>query len=152
MLHGGIQSHHLLNRADWPAISNLFGLLVLPALGWRLGFRLGNPGKAAKHRHQTVVGLGFFAALIYGASLATAFAFDAAELSSMLFLALPLLALLLPLQRAEFALGFTAGMSLVFGAVLPCLIALLVGLWSWVVSALLRLLWRKLSVSESTRA
>ena len=32
--HGGIQSHHLLARADLPAVSNLWGLATLPALGW----------------------------------------------------------------------------------------------------------------------
>ena len=35
-LHGGVASHHLLNRADLPAISNAWGALFLPALAWVL--------------------------------------------------------------------------------------------------------------------
>ena len=30
--HGGIASHHFLNRADMPAVSNGWGLLLLPAI------------------------------------------------------------------------------------------------------------------------
>ena len=34
--HGGVVSHHLLNRADLPAISNAWGAVFLPALAWFL--------------------------------------------------------------------------------------------------------------------
>ncbi|MEO8780207.1 MAG: hypothetical protein ABI389_16275, partial [Rhodanobacter sp.] len=33
----GVRSHHLLDRPDLPAISNWFGLIVMPVLGWLLG-------------------------------------------------------------------------------------------------------------------
>ena len=34
-LHGGIRVHHLMQRADLPALHNAWGLLVLPLLaGW----------------------------------------------------------------------------------------------------------------------
>ena len=32
--HGGVQSHHFLARPDLPAISNWWGLIILPSLGW----------------------------------------------------------------------------------------------------------------------
>ena len=34
--HGGIRSHHFLNSADMPAISNAWGALLLPLLAWFL--------------------------------------------------------------------------------------------------------------------
>ena len=34
--HGGVPSHHILNRADLPEISNWWGGLVLPILTWVL--------------------------------------------------------------------------------------------------------------------
>ena len=37
-LHGGIATHHLLQSADLPGLSNAWGLLVLPALAaWAAG-------------------------------------------------------------------------------------------------------------------
>ena len=41
-LHGGVRSHHLLDRPDVPAVSNLLGLAVPPMLGWLLGVRRRN--------------------------------------------------------------------------------------------------------------
>ncbi len=38
----GVQSHHLLNRAELPAISNWLGLIVLPIIGCLLGIRVRN--------------------------------------------------------------------------------------------------------------
>src|SRR4051794_32416372 len=34
--HGGVHSHHILNRPDLPAISNGWGALLLPLLSWFL--------------------------------------------------------------------------------------------------------------------
>ena len=44
-LDGGVQSHHLLNRPDLPAISNGFGLLTLPAIGLAVGLRARRLGR-----------------------------------------------------------------------------------------------------------
>lgn len=37
-ISGGVNSHHLLNSADLPAISNWFELITLPLLAAMLGF------------------------------------------------------------------------------------------------------------------
>jgi hypothetical protein len=114
---GGVQSHHLLNRADLPAISNWYGLIVLPVLGWLYGARLHNLWPNSSR----VMWLGLFGALIYGSAFALSFELDLSEFTSMLFIGLFVLAFILPLYRIEYILGFVASMALTFGAVLPLL-------------------------------
>ena len=120
---GGVQSHHLLDRSNLPAISNWFGLVILPVLGWLLGVRIRNH-LAFSTRPSLSVGIwvGFFGALLYGAALAASFELDESSVLSGLFLALFLLAAVLPIYRAECAVGFVVGMTFTFGAVLPSLV------------------------------
>jgi hypothetical protein len=33
-VNGGVLSHHLLNRSDFPSISNWWGIIILPLLAW----------------------------------------------------------------------------------------------------------------------
>lgn len=35
-IHGGVQSHHILDQEELPAISNWWGGLLLPVLSWIL--------------------------------------------------------------------------------------------------------------------
>ena len=117
---GGVRSHHLLNRADLPEISNWFGLIILPVLGWAFGVRLRNrPGT------RWSVCLGLIASLVYGAALAASFELGATDITKTLFFGLLPLAIIAPIYRAECMLGFVAGMTFTFGAILPCLFALL---------------------------
>jgi len=123
-LNGGIQSHHLLDRPDLPAISNWFGLIVLPVLGWLLGIRLRNH-ETSPTRPGSPIGIwvGLVCSLLYGAALAASFAFGAPSIASGLFLGLFLLAIALPIYRVEYIFGFVVGMTFTFGAVLPALVA-----------------------------
>ncbi len=138
--NGGVQSHHLLNRADLPAISNWLGLFILPVLGFALGIRLRNllatsaTGKVPAAFWALQIG-----ALLYGATLAIAFEFDARNISSSLFLGLFLLAAALPIYRIEWLLGLVVGMTFTFGAVLPTLVATVFATLSFVVRWLFRL-------------
>lgn len=140
-MSGGVQTHHLLDRPDLPAISNWFGALILPVLGWLLGARirrhLAAPTPPGSIRR---IGIGFGCALLYGAALATSFEFDASAVSSGLFFGLFVLAAVLPVHRVESVLGFVVAMTFTFGAVLPTLIASVVA----AVSFLLRLVFRAL--------
>lgn len=123
-MNGGVQSHHLLNRADLPAISNWLGLVVLPLLGWALGVRLRNHAAPARYtRSLRGLWLGFVGALLYGAALATSFEFGLSTATTVLFVGLFLVAIALPVYRAEYMLGFVVGMACTFGAVLPALVA-----------------------------
>lgn len=131
---GGIVSHHLLARADLPAVSNAWGLLVLPALAaWAAG------GWPARRRPWW---LGLALPLLLGAGLSLAFAMKLGALTEAVFLLTLLLALLLPAHRAETLLGFVLGMSWTFGAVLPLLVGGLIALLSWALRGALRGAWR----------
>jgi len=130
--NGGIVSHHLLNRADLPAISNAWGLLVLPALTWflsglalkRVSGRSGENGTGSGLLPGVVAG--FAVALLLGLLLSVCFTHGYETAVSSLFLGMFMLALLLRVYRAECLLGFVLGMTFTFGAVLPTLIGSIV--------------------------
>ena len=126
--NGGVISHHFLNRADLPAISNAWGLLLLPALTWFLsGLALtrasvSSVGKEAVPKAAARVVAGFAGALLLGALLSVCFTRGYETAASSLFLGMFVLALLLRVYRAECVLGFVLGMTFTFGAVLPTII------------------------------
>lgn len=139
-LHGGIVSHHLLQRADLPGLSNAWGLLILPALAaWAAG-RL--PRRPARIGHWMPVVLGFALPLLLGAALSLGFSLKLQGLTEVVFFTLLLLALLLPAHRPESLFGFVLGMSWTFGAVLPTLIGGLIAGLSWCVRSAARWAWR----------
>lgn len=116
-LHGGVLSHHLLNRADLPAISNAWGAVFLPALAW---FLAGSVLKrASTPRAVSGIAASFFGSLLVGVALSAAFANGLADASSYIFLGILLCGLLLPVYRGEYVLGFVLGMTFTFGAMLP---------------------------------
>ena len=132
--NGGVRSHHLLDRADLPTVSNWFGLATLPLLGWLADVRLRNQMTPAT-RTGFPIGfvLGLVCSLLYGAALAASFAIGASTITTGLFLGLFLLAAALPVYRIEFILGFVVGMSFTFGSVLPTLVAGVVAVVSFLV-------------------
>lgn len=126
--NGGVQSHHILNRSDIPAISNWWGVLLLPALTWFLTGRIqkrvalhSGAQEAALKLHVSIVA-GFVGALLFGILLSASFINGYETIASYLFLGMFLLALLLPVYRAECILGFVLGMTFVFGAVIPTVV------------------------------
>ena len=126
-LHGGIPSHHLLQRADMPAISNAWGGLLLPIITWfllgRVRTRILSRGASEARGHLLNVTLGFVFASLYGASLSILFVNEYSEASSVLFQGIFLLALFFRIYREECILGFIISMTITFGAVLPTLFA-----------------------------
>lgn len=125
--NGGVRSHHLLDRRDLPSISNWFGLVVLPLLGWLLDVRVRNLVTSVT-RFGSPIGIGICVggSLLYGAVLATSFQIGASGMTSGLFFGLFLLAAVLPIYHVEYIFGFVVGMTFTFGAVLPVLVALVV--------------------------
>ena len=103
-LHGGVVSHNLLNRRDLPAISNWWGLAFLPMLAWFMVGRVQSRdpfiGKAAVIR--------FLVALFYATCLATAFRWGYEATTSTLFFGMILLAVVIPLYKAEYIFGLCA--------------------------------------------
>lgn len=144
-LGGGVESHHLLNRPDLPAISNWYGLLVLPTLAWILGVRLrandSPSGRTMTTRTKNVVA-GLLIAALYGLVLAASFESGREAVTSGLFLGLLALAVVFPIYRAECILGFVAGMTFTIGAVLPTIFAGVLALVSSLLHPLSRVLFR----------
>lgn len=137
--HGGIATHHLLQRADLPGLSNAWGLLVLPALAaWAAG-RWPSP----PHPRGPVL-MGLALPLLLGAALSTAFQLQWQGVTEALFLVLLAAAVLAPGHRPECLLGFVLGMSWTFGALLPTAVGAAIAGLSWAVRGLVRWGWRLL--------
>jgi len=143
---GGVLSHHLLANPDLPAVSNWWGVLLIPLLTWWL---VGGIQKRVARRRQGAArgGIppwtGFVGALVYGGTLSTLFAFGS-PLVDYLFLGLLALGVVICLCRPEFILGFVLGMTFVVGAVLPTVFALLIAACSWLLHALFGAIRRRL--------
>ncbi|MFO3706871.1 hypothetical protein ACI6Q5_18295 [Xanthomonas codiaei] len=124
-LHGGVRSHHLLNRADLPTISNWWGLLVLPGLGALAGDLVSRRASGSPDAIRYAV-LGAVGAMAAGIVLSAAFVTGSESATSAVFLCIVAASLVVPAYRAEYLFGFVLGMTFVFGAVLPTLFGLLV--------------------------
>jgi len=127
--HGGVPSHHILQRSDLPSVSNWWGGLLLPILTW---FLIGRINRRDAGKYSNAVIAGFFGALLYGLALSTSFVYGFEQLSSYMGPGLLLLAFFLPIYRAEYFLGFVLGMSYTFGALLPTGFAAIVALIAFV--------------------
>jgi hypothetical protein len=142
--HGGVPSHHILAREDLPAISNWWGGFLLPLLTWFLLYRIQKRlmRNNAEGLKGSQIGLnifyGFTVALCFGIILSAFFTFGNTDIPGYMLIGLLVLALFLPVFRAECLLGFVMGMTFTFGAVLPTIIGSLLAL----IGALLFLLVR----------
>lgn len=135
--HGGVAAHHVLHRSDMPAISNWWGLVVLPVLGWLASWSVlrrtaEGPGALPKAL------AGALGAVLVGVALSASFRAGYEQVASYIFLGALLSGVVLPVYRAEYVLGFVLGMVFVFGAVLPTLAALVAVAISAIVHFLIR--------------
>lgn len=140
---GGIQSHHILNQADLPAISNLWGLL-LPLLAWFLLGELARRLQTSEDHHAGKKAA-LTAALLFVCTLTLALCFlsDLPQVSAIIFQGLLLGAIILPFYRAELFLGVVLGMTFAFGAILPTGVATILATISGLCQLLLWPLLRK---------
>lgn len=156
-LNGGVLSHHLLARPDLPAISNWWGLIVIPALAWFLVGRIQrrietqNAYQAGAPRIPVAIMAAFTAALAYGAALSFAFISNYAGISYV-FLGVFVVSLLVPVYRAEYILGFVLGMAVTFGAVLPVIIAAVIASFSKLVHVVFGIALRLIRSHPAPRA
>lgn len=139
--HGGVPAHHLLNNPELPAISNWWGLLVVPLLVWFLVGRIQRRGASlvqagSRERFRMLTQARFAVALLWGAALALAFSFGHALVDWIFFGAFAA-AMVVHAWRAEYVLGFALGLTLTFGAVLPVLIASVIAACSFALHLLL---------------
>ncbi|AWL07249.1 hypothetical protein ACFOHT_27160 [Massilia oculi] len=145
-LHGGVLSHHLLANPDLPAVSNWWGLLLVPLLTWWTVGRIERRARLAASAGRPLAPaplIAFLCALAYGATLAALFA-AGNPLVDYLFFGLLALGLVVRLWHAEYLLGFVLGMVWVAGPVLPAMFGAVIAVFSWLVHAAARALWRRL--------
>lgn len=86
---------------------------------------------------------GFFGSILFGAVLSAAFTHGHDAMASYMSLGLLIVALVLPIYRAEYVLGFVLGMTFAFGAVLPTVVASFVATLSAVFHLLVRHVFRR---------
>lgn len=122
--NGGVVSHHLLARADMPAVSNWWGIVILPMLAWfattRMKLRIefsDMPASIVTFPKHIVIG--FIG--ILSLSLIQSLAFKLGQPNITMYLALMMLTagLFLPIYRAECFLAHVMGGSIAFGSVIP---------------------------------
>ncbi|WP_208278004.1 hypothetical protein [Massilia oculi] len=145
-LHGGVLSHHLLANPDLPALSNWWGLLLVPLLTWCTVGRVERRARLAASAGRPLMPaplIAFLCALAYGATLAALFA-AGSPLVDYLFFGLLALALVVRLWHAEYLLGFVLAMSWVAGPILPAMFGSVIAVFSWLVHTAARALWRRL--------
>jgi hypothetical protein len=124
---GGIRQHHVLNQSDLPAISNIWNLLILPALAWivsglvyRSAQRHADDQNASRVVRTAVRVCAF--AFISGAALAGTFELGLEDLTFYILIGILCVGLLFPVGKPEFVLGFVIAMFVTFGATLPLVI------------------------------
>jgi hypothetical protein len=131
--NAGVISHHLLNSSDMASISNWWGLLWLPLLTL-ISIRF-----LQKRKSETItITAGFIGSLIYAASFAFCFSSGYEAATSILFPGMLLISILVPIYRAEYLLGFVLGMTFTLGAIIPSIVAGVLGLLSAFVHLILR--------------
>jgi len=127
--NGGIPSHHILQQKDLPAISNGWGIIVLPLLSWMLLNRVEKRRAPVYQKKWFRAALPLLSAgLLIGVGIAVAFTNDyqpVLENVPYLFL---LISCIIPIFYSEFILGFVIGMSYTFGVLLPTVFILVVAL------------------------
>ncbi|HEX5353094.1 MAG TPA: hypothetical protein VFW60_03345 [Rhodanobacteraceae bacterium] len=121
--HGGVPSHHFLDRGDMPAVSNWWGLIVLPGLGWLAAWFVARRATIEPTALQKAFAAAL-GALLVGIAMSIGFTTGHGQITGYIFFVTLAAGLVLPTYRAEYVFGFALGMAFVFGMVLPTFVAL----------------------------
>ncbi|HTU70087.1 MAG TPA: hypothetical protein VMF11_07165 [Candidatus Baltobacteraceae bacterium] len=122
--HGGVVTHHLLDQRSLPGFSNWWGLAIIPLIGWLAAWSVQRRA-AVDATALTKAAAAAVGALLVGVALSISFAIDrGGNATFYIFVAALASGLALPTYRAEYVFGFVIGMSVVFGLVLPSILAL----------------------------
>lgn len=133
--NGGVAVHYLLHRADLPGISNWWGFLLLPIVTIITLFdiekrQLKNQQETSKTQLKKSL-TRFGLATLFGIITIILFLNESVFLG-YLFLALPVLALFIPLYYTEYWLGFVLGTMYGFGVFIPFIFGALYILIFWI--------------------
>ncbi len=154
-LHDGVPSHHLLQRADLPEISNWWGAVLLPVLTWlsleRIHKRIKMSPTERKNMLYKQALFSFIIALCYGAILSISFVNGYSAVSSVMFPGILFFALFFRVYRAEFILGFILSMTITFGAVLPTIFGTVIALAAAAVYFFVQFIFRQVKNITATK-
>jgi hypothetical protein len=143
--NAGVPSHHLLHRADLPAISNWWGGLLLPALSWimlgRIQIRILKQPSNSVNQSSIRISAGFICALMYGGILSFSFINGYDQASSAMFYGILFFAIFLKVYREEYLLGFILSMSFTFGAILPTIFGAIIATVAAIIYFVVHYIW-----------
>ena len=131
--HGGVPTHHLLQRQDLPGISNWWGGIALPVFTWLLLYliqRRFNQSDLSETKVLSNIIFRFIGALVFGILLSVFFSIGS-ELPGYMMIGVIVVSFFTPIYRPEYLLGFALGMSYTFGPILPiivCIFLTIIGL------------------------
>lgn len=120
--HGGIPVHYVFQSDALPGIPNWVGGLILPFFTWFLLYRIhkrmiGYEMLPASESLNAVLKR-FLLSLSIAISIAVFFSLQI-DIIDYIMLAIIVLALLFPLYKSEYLLGWVLGSSFTFGAIIP---------------------------------
>ena len=148
--NGGITSHHLLNQKNLPSISNWWSGLLLPIFTWfllsRIEKRLERQSSQTQYTNKSIrrVFWLFLTGLIFGILLSTSFMNEYKPFLDNVLYILIALSFVIPIYYSEFILGFILGMTFTFGAIIPTIFILVMGVIGMVTHKFIRPLILKL--------
>ena len=119
--HGGVISHHLLHNEDLPKISNWWGLLTIPAISWFTFSNLQKRNLSEDNKPKPITKsqvYGFVSGFLFGIIMTILF-YSPLEIHRYILLLTFVLALLIPIYKPEYFLGFVLSMAYGFGGILP---------------------------------
>ncbi|MEH6434161.1 hypothetical protein [Massilia sp. DD77] len=134
-LTDGVPVHYLFGEEELPALSNWWGLFLLPAVTW-LALGQVRPGYDGAALLKDFIG-----GLLFGGALALFYEHGRPDLSDFLGEGLVFLMLSYPIYRAGCVLGFVFGAAYAFGPVVPVLAACLLAPAAYLGHHGLRLAW-----------
>jgi len=120
---GSFDKHYLLHDENLPGFSNLWGIILIPFVTW-LALTVLNSFFLVKTAEKAgSVVLKFFLAILFGIIISISFSIGNDNIPAGMMLGAIGLSLFIPLYRPEYILGFILSMIVVFGCVLPVIIA-----------------------------
>jgi len=120
-VHEGIPVHYILHSTDMPGIPNWWGAIVLPFFTYFLLFRISKRLEEADNKESlNLIGLRFLGGILFAVSISISF-MNGIDITDYIMGLIFILALVFPLYKSEYLLGWVFGSAFSFGAIIPIL-------------------------------
>jgi hypothetical protein len=139
-LNGGIPSHYFLADKTMPLVSNAWGAITVPLFTWFMLWRV----DARLFDQQTTIPFpreilaAFIGALVYGVILGVSITGGIKQISGNTPWFIAVAALLFPVYREEYFLGFVLGLAYWIGGVLPIIVGSVFLLMAFLIYSFIR--------------